>query len=145
MHLRSGSMLVRSEADLLLYPGAEILTEIPEFLQNIQIWNEGQEFSAVTSSRGGIIESFSEEHLHRILEKKHKSLRSYRPCSEQWLVIVSGSIPPIILPEERPKLLLASAATNFADTDIARPIQSDFDRVYFFRSPTHAVNLTKAP
>jgi len=145
MQLRSGSMLVRSADDLLHYPDAEILAEIPNFLQNIQIWNEGQNFSAVMSSRGGIIGHFSEAHLLPILEKKHNSLKSYRTCSEQWLVIVSGSIPPIILPKERPSLLLASAATNFADAEIARPIQSDFDRVYFFRSPTHAVDLTKAP
>lgn len=132
MNLRSGTMLVRSADELLHYPSAEILAEIPEFLHSIQIWNQEQEFSAVTSSRGGIVEYFSEAHLRPILEKKHKSLKSYRPCNEHWLVIVSGSLPPIMLPKERPKLLLASAATNFADAEIARPIQSDFDRVYFF-------------
>jgi hypothetical protein len=148
MEPRSSVLMVRTEDKVLHYPNAFVCPEMPEFLQNIGFYNDGQDFSAVTASRGSILENFTEEHLNPILQKKHKALKAlngYRPCDEHWLVIVSGLVPPILLAKERPTVLSPSSATNFADVKIARPIRSDFDRVYFFRSPTHALNLTEAP
>ncbi len=145
MEPRSGVMLVRIEDKVAHYPNAHVCPEIPEFLQNIGFYNDGQNFSAVTASRGGITEPFTEADLNPILQKKHEALKGYRRCDEHWLVIVSGMVPPIFPTKERPTILLPSSATNFADAEIVRPIRSDFDRVYFFRSPTHALNLTEAP
>lgn len=142
---RSSAMIVRDDAEVPHYPNAHVCPDLPSFLQQIQLYNDGQEFSAVVGSRGGSVEHFAEPDLNKILLKKHQALKCYRPCDEQWLVIFSGMVPPIILPNKRPATLLPSMATSFADVRIARPIRSDFDRVYFFRCPTHALNLTEAP
>ncbi|MFV1530816.1 MULTISPECIES: hypothetical protein [unclassified Phaeobacter] len=145
MEPQSGAMLVRIEDKLTRHTNAHVCPELPKFLKNISFYNDGQNFSAVTASRGTILEHFTEVDLNRILEKKHAALNGYRSCDEYWLVIVSGDVPPILLPKERPSLLLPTSATEFADAEITRPILSDFNRVYFFRSPTHALNLTEAP
>lgn len=140
----SGVTLVPFKDKATRFPNAHVCPEIPEFLQSIGIYNDGQNFSAVTASRGGIVEPFTEADLNPILQKKHEALKGYSPCDEHWLLIVSGMVPPIPNAKGRPAVLLPSSATNFADPEIARPIRSDFDRVYFFRSPTHAFNLTEA-
>lgn len=145
MEPRSGVLMVRSEDKASRHPNAVACPEIPDFLHNIGFYNDGQDFSAVMASRGGVVEYFTEAHLNPILERKHRSLEGYRPCDEYWLVINSGMVPPILTVKKRPTVLLPSSASNFADAKIARPIISEFHRVYFFRCPTHAVNLTEAP
>lgn len=40
--------------------------------------------------------------LEPVLHRKHQALRDYRRCDEQWLVIVAGQVPPIVLPKNRP-------------------------------------------
>ena len=141
----SSAILVHPGVDLDRYSNAHVCAELPEFLQNIQFFNDGQDFSAVTGSRGGVVKNFTETDLGTILEKKHRALTGYRTCDEHWLVIVSGIVPPIVLPKERQRVQTASMATYFADVEVARPITSDFDRVYFFKSPTQAICLTQAP
>jgi hypothetical protein len=139
---RSGAMLVPTEGDTLRYPGAHVCAAIPDFLQSIQLYNDGQDFTAFTGSRGGIVPRFADADLQAILPQKHAALKGYRACDEHWLVIVSGMVPRLLLPIERPKLSVLSAATVFGEIDIARPVRSDFDRVYFFKSPSHAILLT---
>lgn len=80
--------------------------------------------------------------LEPVLHRKHKAHRDYRRCDEQWLVIVAGQVPQIVLPEEPPKLLIPSMASTFSGINVQDPVSSDFDRVYFFRSPADVTRLT---
>ncbi|MDO3381203.1 hypothetical protein [Gilvimarinus algae] len=140
----SVELIVRSEGDMCrskhrkhVFPG------LPNFLQHIQLFNDGHEESVVTGARGGFLDSFTEADISSILEKKHRSLIGYQKCDEQWLVIVSGSVPPLFVEHDsRPNVLLASIATSFAGVDAKLPLKSNFEKVYFFNSPIHATLLT---
>lgn len=136
-------LLVRTEADIIdSNHKKHICPQIPEFLQHIQLLNDGHKFSAMTGSRGCFLEYFTEGDLRSILEKKHKALSGYTQCDEQWLVIVSGQIPPLfVMHESPPKFMTASIATSFCGSNIDQPIESKFDKVYFFRCPTDVTLL----
>ncbi|AZG74934.1 hypothetical protein [Shewanella livingstonensis] len=136
--------LVRKKVDLLhIKQMKHICPEIPNFLQHIQLLNDGQKVSVVTGCRGGIVDYFNESDLLPILKKKHKALLGYAKCDEHWLVIVSGQVPPIFVEHESPpKLMIASMATSFAGLNLQHPIKSNFERVYFFDCPTNAILIT---
>lgn len=97
----------------------------------------------MTGTRGCILDTFTEADISSILKKKHRSLIGYQNCDEQWLVIVSGSVPPLFVEHDRrPNVLLPSIATSYAGVDAKLPLKSNFENVYFFNSPTHATLLT---
>ncbi|WGO98487.1 hypothetical protein QFX18_00215 [Saccharophagus degradans] len=144
MTTHSVELIIRSEGDMCRSKHRKhIFPALPAFLQYIQLLNDGYEESVVTGARGGFLDSFTEADLFSILEKKHRTLTGYQKCDEQWLVIVSGLVPPLFMEHtSRPNVLLASIATSFAGVDAKLPLKSDFDRVYFFNSPTYATRIT---
>lgn len=144
MRPHSAELLVRTENDLNSFSQRKhICPQIPDFLQHIQLLNDGHNRSAVTGSRGCNLEYFTEENLLSILDKKHRALSGYIDCDEQWLVIVSGQVPPLFVTHEsQPEFMIPSIATTLYKSNINHPIESSFDKVYFFRSPTDATLLT---
>ena len=140
----SVELIVRSEADMCRSNHRKhIYLDLPRFLQHVQLFNDGHEESVVTGARGVFLDSFTEADISSILDKKHRSLTGYQKCDEQWLVIVSGAVPPLFVEHDsRPSVILASTATSFAGVDAKLPINSNFEKVYFFNSPTHASLLT---
>lgn len=119
-----------------------VCSDIPKFIQSIQISSVGNDFTAVSCSRGAIIDNFTKSDLSPILRSKHNALKNYRLCDEQWLIIVSGAPPPIYSRKEPPQILSSSVATSFSEVDIETPVQSEFNRVYFFKCPYKCVLLT---
>lgn len=144
MRPHSAELLVRTENDLnSISQRKHVCPEIPNFLQHIQLLNDGHERSVVTGSRGCDLEYFTEEDLLSILDKKHKALSGYMDCDEQWLVIVSGQVPPLfVMHESQPEFMTPSIATSFYESNIDSPVESSFDKVYFFRSPADVTLLT---
>ncbi|WP_269620033.1 hypothetical protein [Zhongshania sp. BJYM1] len=140
----SVELIVRSEEDMCRSNHRKhIFPDLPKFLQHIQLLNDGHTESVVTGARGCILDTFTEADISSILEKKHRALIGYQKCDEQWLVIVSGPVPPLFVEHDsRPKVLLASIATSYAGIDAKLPLKSNFENVYFFNSPTHATLLT---
>lgn len=137
-------LIVRSEGDMPhSNHNKHILPSLPKFLQHVQLFNDGHKESVVTGARGGFLDSFTEADISSILEKKHRSLLGYQKCDEHWLVIVSGSVPPLFVEHDiRPTVLLPSIATSFAGVNTRLPLESNFEKVYFFKSPAHATLLT---
>lgn len=123
-------------------PTTHICEEIPDFLQHIQLFNDGHKFTSVAGGGGAFIENFTDEDLLPILESKHKVLKGYVDCDEHWLIVYCGMVPPIWFPEEPPKILMTSVAAAFADLEITKPIESDFDQVFFYKCPSHVHKLT---
>jgi hypothetical protein len=145
MRPHTAELLVRTENDLKsISQRKHICPQIPDFLQHIQLLlNDGHERSVVTGSRGCHLEYFTEGDLLSILDKKHKALSGYMDCDEQWLVIVSGQVPPLFVTHEgQPEFMIPSIATSFYKSNIDHPIESSFDKVYFFRSPADVTLLT---
>lgn len=140
----SVELIVRSEGDMCrINHRKHVFAGLPKFLQHIQLFNDGHEESVVTGARGGFLDAFSEADISSILEKKHHSLTGYQKCDEQWLVIVSGSVPPLFVEDDsRPNVFLPPMATSFAGVDAKLPLKSNFEKVYFFKSPTDATLLT---
>ncbi|MBX2832251.1 MAG: hypothetical protein KTR23_14090 [Rhodospirillales bacterium] len=136
--------LVRDKEDFRGDTGQilSVCKEIPEFLQHIQLLNDGHKFTCVCGSRGGVLSDFTDEDLVPILLKKHKALKGYQHCDEHWLVIVAGALPPIYMPKEPPKILIPTMASAFGDLVVTMPVQSDFDRVCYFKCPTDVYQIT---
>lgn len=144
MQPHSVKLLVRNQNDLeRSNQEKHICTEIPDFLQHIQILNDGHEFNVISGSAGCSPEPLSKDELDAVLAKKHKALMNYNLCEEYWLVIVTRDVPNILLTQERPRILLPSNATTFWGISFDTPINSQFDRVYFFESPANVTLLTK--
>ena len=137
--------LIVQEADMLRNSTHQkhICPELPAFLQSIQLYNDGHTFTVVTGSRACSPEPFTNDELAERLTDKHKRLKLYQKCDEQWLVIVAGAVPPIYFEDSPPKLSLSTMATEFSDLNVVPPVQSDFDRVYFFKAPGDVVLLTE--
>jgi len=129
---------VRGASDQVLH----VCKDIPDFLQHIHLFNDGHKFTCIGGSRGGVVSDFTDQDLAPILQRKHKALKGYGRCDEQWLVIVAGTLPPIYMPEEPPKILIPTTASAFGGLAVAMPVQSDFDRVFYFKSPSDAYQLT---
>ena len=144
MAYHSVERLVRNVGDIRTSSGQplHVCKEVPDFLQHIQLFNDGQEFTCVAGSRGGILYDFTDADLEPILQRKHKALKGYAKCDEQWLVIVAGTLPPIYRPDEPPKIFIPSTSQAFSGVSVSTPIVSDFDRVVFFQSPTTVHQLT---
>lgn len=119
--------------------------ELPDFLQHIQLFNDGHSTTSIMSWRGIIVESFTLDELNTILGSKHRKLHKYADCDEHWLVIVSGLVPQLIGDERVSHARFVSLATTFGGIDFETPVESEFDRVYFFRSPNDAKLLTEQP
>lgn len=115
---------------------------LPSFLQHIQIFNDGHQSTCITGCRGGFVENFNDQDLLPILEKKHKALKGYSTCDEHWLVIYCGTVPPIIFSDTAPNILMSSMASQFASIEVTHPIETKFNKVFFFQCPTHAHQLT---
>ncbi|OXT02746.1 hypothetical protein B7H23_07690 [Notoacmeibacter marinus] len=139
----SVELLVRAEDDISFSDHPKhVCPEIPAFLQHIQLFNDGQTFTSISGSRGGTVHDYTEDDLRSVLERKHDALRGYSQCDEQWLIIVAGQVPPIYLFEEPPKILLPSMASTFYGVSVPTPIDTDFDRVFFFKCPAEVTELT---
>lgn len=140
----SVELLVRSEEDLFSNNHKKhICPEIPNFLQYIQLLNDGHKVSIVNGTRGGFLDDFMEEDLISILEKKHKALVGYEKFDEHWLVIFSGLVPPLFVEHESPPNILSSSmAASFSGVNFTSPVNTNFDRVYFFKSPAEAILLS---
>ncbi|KUP91585.1 hypothetical protein [Tritonibacter horizontis] len=144
MQPHSVKLLVRNQNDLERSNHEKhICTEIPDFLQHVQLLNDGHEFSVISGAAGCSPEPLSKDELDAVLAKKHKALMNYNLCEEYWLVIVTRDVPNILSTEERPRILLPSNATSFWGISFDTPINSQFDRVYLFESPTNATLLTE--
>lgn len=141
MMRHSVEIIVRSESDL---PNSNYnkheFSRLPGFLHYIQLLNDDHLATVGTASRGGVLEYFSKDELELILDKKHSTLNGFQRCDEHWLVITSGQTFPLATP---PAPLAPSMATAFAGVDIQGPIESSFDRVFFFKSPSDVTLLTK--
>lgn len=121
----------------------ELCPELPYFLSGFQLVAETPGHSIVTGGVGFSPTPFTQEDLARILAHKHKALEGYRTCDEQWLVIVSGDVPPLFVEHAiPPDILLPRNVSKFLDPEFSLPIKSDFDKVYFFNSPADAILLT---
>ena len=68
-------------------------------------------------SKGGVVPDFTEEHLNRILAKKEKALKSYKSCTQQWLVIGEGG----------------DFYSYMDKIEIKREFKTDFDKVFVCR------------
>lgn len=143
MKLNSVELIVKNQERLgKIENNFHISPNFPEFLQSIQLMNDGQKNSTVTGSRICILEDFTEKELAVILGKKHKALLNYTQCDEQWLVILSGQVPPLFeMKDHTPTLMIPSTATHFHTPNISHPIESSFDKIYFFSCPTKATLL----
>ncbi|PKH00057.1 hypothetical protein [Paraglaciecola sp. MB-3u-78] len=144
MSRHSIELMVRTETDLKdSKQRKHICPQLPNFLQYIQLFNDGHKASVVTGNRGCLLENFTEDNLFPVLHRKHKALLGYAKCDEHWLVIVSGQAPPLFVEHDTaPNLSLPSIATNFSELKMNLPIASSFDKVYFFKCPTEAILLT---
>ena len=136
--------LVRDQGDLRGFPkqSLHVCNEIPDFLQHIQRLNDGHAFTCVCGSRSGILSDFTDQDLAPILQRKHKALKGYGRCDEHWLVIVAGTLPPIYMPDEPTRILIPTTASAFGGLAVTEPVQSDFDRVYWFKGPADVKILT---
>ncbi|MEB2773668.1 hypothetical protein SYJ56_00020 [Algoriphagus sp. D3-2-R+10] len=68
-------------------------------------------------SKGGVVPDFKDEDLNHILSKKEKSLKNYKACTLQWLVIGEGGD----FYSYRDKI------------DIKKGFSTSFDKVFLYR------------
>lgn len=119
-----------------------ICLDIPPFISQITLVKSEMEGNRLCASRGGVVEHFGDEDLSKILDKKHKLLKNYHgECDEHWLVIVANANPIMFSNVNIPHCSIPSASTSFAEPNLEIPIQSDFDRVYFFNVPNRLHTL----
>jgi|25_taG_2_1085351.scaffolds.fasta_scaffold05748_3 hypothetical protein len=92
---------------------------LPEQINSIHIGRfDGLKESYDEMPEGGTVSDIENIHIESILEKKHKKLKKYQNCSEQWLLIREGNY----------------YAGSFADFKITKPIDTLFDKIFILRS-----------
>ena len=70
-----------------------------------------------TESTAIMVPNFTIEKLQTILKKKHKALKKYIKCDEQWLVIFGDRLPE----------------SYYNEVDINEAVNSDFDKIFFIQ------------
>lgn len=102
--------------------------ELPPEISTISITrNDNLENSTHLEATFGVVPSFTDENLDNILVKKNYSLKNYKPCDEQWLLIAEGW----------------DFYSYFKEIDISKNIVTDFDKIFVYRRFTSEVITLK--
>jgi len=92
---------------------------LPEEINSIHVGRfDGLEESYDEMPEGGPVSDLENIHIEEVLEKKHRKLKKYKECSEQWLLIREGNY----------------YAGSFAEFKVTKPITTSFDKVFILRS-----------
>ena len=75
----------------------------------------------------GVIPDFTDENLDKILAKKNNSLKKYKLCDEQWLLIIEGW----------------DFYSYYQEINITKKITTCFDRVFMYRRFSSEVSMLK--
>ncbi|WP_411810667.1 hypothetical protein ACLB9Y_10310 [Chryseobacterium scophthalmum] len=70
-----------------------------------------------------MVPDFTDEYLNKILEKKNSALKNYKPCDEQWLLIIEDW----------------DLYSYFKEINISDNIITDFNKVFMYRRLTSEV------
>ena len=79
-----------------------------------------------SESTAMMVPNFTNDNLLPILKKKHKALKEYFKCDEQWLLIYGDGLPD-------------SYYDNF---EINEPVETLFDRIFFMQRGKHLSEIT---
>lgn len=82
MSPHSSELVVRKEKYLELGGKKNVFPSLPNFVQHIQLINDGHKSSVVSGCRGGVVDFFEENNLCHIIDKKHQALLKYEQCDE---------------------------------------------------------------
>lgn len=89
----------------------------PEILNICITRNDNIEKSTHSESAFGVIPNFSDIDLNKILTAKHRSLKNYKTCDEQWLLIIEGN----------------DFYSDFKEINIQNSINTDFQKIFIYR------------
>ena len=102
--------------------------ELPIEISTISITrNDNIKNSTHLEATFGVVPAFTDENLDKILTKKHNSLKKYKPCDEQWLLIVEGW----------------DFYSYFKEIDVSKNVVSDFNKIFVYRRFTSEVITIK--
>lgn len=116
-----------------------INSDVPAFIQRIQVLNDGHKKNYFTAGRGGILEDFSKKLLNQILDKKHIALKKYKSCDEHWLIMADRV--SYAFDSNNNFTRRVSVANSFSQNDFETPVISNFDRVFRFSWPSEVFLL----
>lgn len=92
--------------------------KLPKGILNIQISRfDGLSKSHHPESKGGVVPDFTAIQLNQILKKKEKSLKNYKPCTQQWLVICEGG----------------DFYSYMKNIDVKENFKTSFDKVFLYK------------
>jgi hypothetical protein len=118
------SQVADDRPDILQMMHRRGLRNLPAGVQRIKIVRvDGIKQSWNWRGEGGVVPDFKIDDLLPILEKKHRSLKSYSFCDEFWLVITEGNY----------------FTGSFNEILITTPIESFFDKVFLLRCAEKSV------
>lgn len=101
--------------ELLLSSGYR---HLPESILSITMTRvDGIEKSFHLETTAGVVPSFNDEILNKIIKSKEKSLLQYKKCDENWLLICEG----------------IDFYSYFSDIDLKEKIVSDFNKIFLYR------------
>ena len=101
--------------ELLLSSGYR---HLPESILSITMTRvDGIEKSFHLETTAGVVPSFNDEILNKIIKSKEKRLLKYKKCDENWLLICEG----------------IDFYNYFSDIDLKDKIVSDFNKIFLYR------------
>lgn len=101
--------------ELLLSSGYR---HLPESILSITMTRvDGIEKSFHLETTAGVVPSFNDEILYKIIKSKEKRLLKYKKCDENWLLICEG----------------IDFYNYFSDIDLKDKIVSDFNKIFLYR------------